>query len=361
MKRFLAMILTLAVLVGGSYVFASTAGSASDPLVSLSYLVDTVKAAVLKTAEEKIDEEIGGLMSDYTDRLELSANFNTSDHDFAGQFLELGLQEGGTVVLGATSCFMLTEGKAVVTVTQGELIDITTAEPVKDRTQIKLYHKYFATEDTEAVFRVYSTTAVGHVDGYYTAKEPTPFAPEEMFPDMFGHWANEYVTELYTLGIVDGVDTHRFNPDGKVTRGMLVTILGRVNGVQPSMYWETGFADVDINEWYGPYVAWARQCGLVDGFEDGSFRPKDNITREQMALIFTRFASYIGASLTEGEAIAFADQDKISSWAADAVVYAQKTGLINGKDGNRFDPRGTASRAEMCTVTSRFIRNARRG
>lgn len=356
MKRFVAMLLMLAALCGGAICFAA-AGGASDPLVSMSYLMDTVKAAIMKNVQTQTDKKIGGLISGYEKRLEGAAKFDTGSYEQSGKFIPVSISEGASLELGEFGCFMPLYGSTLITVESGEIVDITTGSAVKNRTMLAAYHKYFATEGAKASIRAYGSVS-GMVDGRYRLGEAEPIAAGETFCDMFDHWAADYVYELYSRGIVNGVETHVFAPNSTVTRGMLVTILGRVYGASTAQYSQSGFADVSMSAWYGPYVAWAKEAGLVDGYDDGSFRPEANITREQMALIFTRFAAYVNASLPEAAPQQFADSAKISAWAAPAVEYAQKTGLINGKNGNIFDPQGTATRAEICAVTSRFMEKA---
>ncbi len=354
MKRFIAMLLVFALLACGGYAFAE-GGGASDPLISLSYLLETLKNDIISKTESKTEEQVGGVIDSYIARLEASANFQSSNMLHTTQFAELLLEESAAVELGRFACFMPAVGKMVLRVEQGDVIDISTGNTVPDGTIMTIGHKYFAAENAVARVVSYTPEAYGFVDGYYNPIEPMGFLDNDMFYDMFDHWGKEYVYELYNSGVVNGVDDHRFAPNTTVTRGMLVTILGRVYGVNTAIYNDSGFADVEIGKWYGPYVAWARDCGIVDGYEDGSFKPETNINREQMALIFMRFANYVGAALSAEQVDAFADEEKISSWALDAVLYAQSTGLINGRDGNLFDPLGTATRAEICAVTSRFI------
>ncbi|MDD6189680.1 MAG: S-layer homology domain-containing protein [Clostridiales bacterium] len=353
MKRFIAMILIFAVIACGGYAFAA-GGGATDPLISLSYLIETVKNSIVSKAEAETEKQAGEVIDGYIQRLENSADFQSIDMSHAPQFIDIALEESMSLELGRFACFMPTQGKLVLRVGEGDVIDISTGNTVPDGTLMTLNHKYFAAENAVAWVVSYSREAAGFIDGYYKPGEAAGFAENEMFYDMFGHWGAEYVYELYNSGVVDGVDDHRFSPNTTVTRGMLVTILGRVHGIDTRLYRETGFTDVSIDKWYGPYVAWAQDTGIVEGYENGTFKPESNITREQMALILMRYAEYVGASLPEEEAAAFADEGKISSWALDAVLYAQRTGLINGKDGNKFDPLGTATRAEMCAVTSRF-------
>ena len=358
MKRFVAIVLVVAIVACGGYALAA-GGDAGDPLISLSYLIDTVKNTIIDITEAKVEEQVGSVYDGYIERLENASAFYSSDMSHVPQFTEVMLEESGCIELGKLACFMPTAGNMVLRVSEGDVIDISTGKTVADGTKMVLNHKYFAAENAVAKAVAYSSDASGFIDGYYRVSEGAGFVDNDMFYDMFGHWGAEYVYELYNIGVVNGTDDHVFSPNTKVTRGMLVTILGRVYGVNPNLYTESGFADVDINQWYGPYVGWAYQAGIVDGYDVDTFKPNNYITREQMALIFMRFADHASIALPETPAEPFADEEKINSWALDAVVYAQRTGLINGKDGNLFDPQGTATRAEMCAVTSRFLASVR--
>ena len=360
MKRFIAIVLIVSLVACGGYALAA-GGGASDPLISLSYLIETVKNTIIANTDAKVEEQVGAIYDGYIDRLESSSNFYSSDMSHAAQFTEVVLEESGSIELGKFACFMPTEGKMLLRVIEGDVIDISTGETVPDGTEMTLNHKYFAAENAVAKVVAYTPEASGFIDGYYNISGATGFINNDMFYDMFGHWGTEYVYQLYNIGVVNGTDDHVFSPNTRVTRGMLVTILGRVYGINPNLYTESGFADVDIAQWYGPYVGWAYQAGIVDGFDANTFKPNNYITREQMALIFMRFANHAGVVLNEVPAEPFADETEVSSWALDAVVYAQRTGLINGKDGNKFDPKGTATRAEMCAVTSRFLSTVQNG
>lgn len=356
MKRFIAMLLTFAVLAGGACCFAAAGGS-TNPLVSLTYLLETVKDSINKSAETQADKDIGGLIRGYTERLDAAAKFDVAENNemkYAGRFTPVDIETGAYITVGEFGCFMPSEGISVLSEVSGEVIDISSGKVISAGTVLTLNHKYFAAEETAARIRAYGKLG-GFIDGYYLVGEAEPFEAGEMFCDVINHWAKDYVYELYSAEIVNGVDTHIFEPDTKVNRAMLVTILGRVDGVNTSLYSSVDFNDVDIDEWYGPYVAWAQEAGIVDGYEDGSFKPTANITREQMAAIFERYTNYAGKTLDESEKEQFADYDNISQWAVGAVEFVQRAGLVDGKEGNRFDPLGTATRAEICAVTSRFI------
>jgi hypothetical protein len=354
-KSFIAMLLVVVVAAVGAHAYAAS-GGANDPLVSLSYLIGEFKQSLIKSSAEKDDEKVGGLISSYENRLDTAAaGMPDLSYDFAPGFSEISVEDGAYIHLDSLSCFMPVSGASVITADKGEVINISTGEVVPSGTQLKLYNKYFTAENTSASVRSYASPLSGMVEGSYSLDEAQPFGAEDMFLDISGHWGRDYILELYGRGTVNGVGTHVFQPDGKMTRAMIVTILGRISNETNLVYAESGFDDVDINSWYGSYVAWARDRGIVDGYGDGSFKPDLNVTREQLALIINRFAIYLRCNFPEEEKESFADRDKIDAWALDAVEYMQRTGLLSGKNGNLFDPLGTATRAEVCTVMSRFI------
>ena len=136
---------------------------------------------------------------------------------------------------------------------------------------------------------------------------------------------------------------------------MFTTVLGRASGVDTSSGYENVFTDVDPNEYYAPYIAWASSNGIVEGNGDGTFTPDENITREQMAKIFLDYYRYIGEGPEGAWAIAleYGDVDQISDWAVEGVMFCTLQGLLEGKENNMFDPKGNALRSEVATVLMR--------
>ena len=152
------------------------------------------------------------------------------------------------------------------------------------------------------------------------------------------------------------MDAHHFEPDRKVTRAMFVTILGRLYGLHDDFVAPISFSDVQEADWFAPYVTWAALSGIVTGYDDGTFGPNKEITREQMALILVRYCEAYDCRLEEDVDVpAFTDEESISPWALDAVLRSRRCGLINGREDGSFDPAGTATRAEMCAVMARLM------
>lgn len=172
-------------------------------------------------------------------------------------------------------------------------------------------------------------------------------------------WYSEAVRYVYEKGMMDGTDGGAFSPDAAMSRGMLATVLHRLEG-RPAVSGGTQFPDVPAGQWYTDAAAWAGETGIVEGYDDGNFGPNDPATREQMVTILYRYAKY-KEYFTEslGNAAAFPDGDTVSAYAADAVDWAIGNGLLQG-DGGLLFPGGGADRAQAAAVLMRFCENAAR-
>ena len=175
--------------------------------------------------------------------------------------------------------------------------------------------------------------------------------------DVSDHWAKSDIEFVVERGLLKGMDTHSFSPDTKMTRGMFATILGRLAKADVSRYNKSRFTDVASDTYYAASIEWASQNGIVNGIGDRTFAPNQPITREQMAVMMYNYAKIMGITLVQiNEELSFADSSEISEYAKEAVNIMQRAGIISGKDGNIFDPKGEATRAEVSAVLSRFIR-----
>ena len=180
--------------------------------------------------------------------------------------------------------------------------------------------------------------------------------PVPAFTDISGHWAKDNIIFAASRGLLSGTSETTFSPDTGMTRGMFVTALGRLAGVDPADYSTGKFTDVKADAYYAPYVNWAAKIGIVEGVTSTTFAPDININREQMAVIMENYAAKLGYTVPKAlEAVTFADNANISSWAREAVKSMQQAGVLAGKTNNRFDPAGTATRAEVATVLRRFV------
>ena len=153
-----------------------------------------------------------------------------------------------------------------------------------------------------------------------------------------------------------GVSDTEFAPKSNMTRAMLVTVLYRLED-EPKAAKKTSFSDVPGDTWYTEAVAWAAGEGIVLGVGDDRFAPNDNITREQIATILYRYAQKIGLDTSaKGDLNRFKDGKDVSSWAKDAMLWAEKVGLFQGDDNGNLSPGSNATRAEVSTLLERFVK-----
>ena len=180
-------------------------------------------------------------------------------------------------------------------------------------------------------------------------------APDLPFSDVTeSDWFYDAVTYAYENGLMDGVGMGLFAPNSETTRAQLVTILHRLAG-QPAPSGDSGFSDVETGTWYTDAVAWAAQNGIVNGVSDTQFAPGDDITREQLAVILYRYATYQGYDVSQrADLSGFVDAGTISTYAQEALSWANAQGLVLGFEDDSLRPQGNASRAQIAAVLMRF-------
>jgi len=171
-------------------------------------------------------------------------------------------------------------------------------------------------------------------------------------------WYYDDVMYVFRNGLMNGTSESPmlFSPILSTTRGMIVTILYRLMGSPDASALPNPFDDVAAGTWYYDAVKWAAANGIVKGYGDGKYGPADDITREQLASILDNYAEFAGLNLPAvKEYQAFADNSNIAGYAGGAVERLFKAGVIGGKPGNIFDPKGKATRAEVAAMLTRFI------
>ena len=183
-------------------------------------------------------------------------------------------------------------------------------------------------------------------------------AAEEMpFRDVAaGKWFYDAVKYVWERELMTGVAPDRFEPNGSMTRAMFVTVLGRLAGAEGS---ETNpFPDAKSGTWYSKYVGWAVDRGIVKGYEDGTFRPDTNLSREEMAACMARYIDAMGLNMPrENDAVyEFTDDDRIAGWAEGYVDVLRTAGIVRGDDNVNYNPKSEITRAEMATLIGNLIR-----
>ena len=168
-------------------------------------------------------------------------------------------------------------------------------------------------------------------------------------------WFADAVQYVSDNGMMNGTSETTFGPNETTTRGMIVTILYRLEG-EPETEATSAFADVAADMYYADAVNWAAANNIVTGYDDTSFGPDDTITREQMAAILYRYAQYKGYDVTTGGMALneYTDAGQISEYAVPAMQWANENGLITGSTATTIEPQGNALRAEVATILMRF-------
>ena len=227
--------------------------------------------------------------------------------------------------------------------------------------------KYFPTWRGHTFIGWYSERSLmNKVSGVYLTKDMTVYAGWRVdenpgtganpFTDVSEKdWFYGDVMFVYENGLMLGTSKTLFSPYGTATRGMMATILWRMEG-SPAPKGKNSFTDVEAGKWYADAITWTAENGIFAGYGKDKFGPDDPITREQLAAIFYRYADYKGYDLTvKGNLDKFKDADKITDYAKTAMQWAVGSGLVKGKSGNLLDPQGTATRAEIAAMLHRFI------
>lgn len=179
--------------------------------------------------------------------------------------------------------------------------------------------------------------------------------PSAKFTDVsVNDWFHAAVDCMVEKGIMAGVSSNTFAPGVTTTRGMIVTMLYNLES-KPAIS-GNAFKDVHAGEWYADAVNWAAGTGIVSGYGNSSFGPKNAVTREQLAVILMAYAEYKGYDVSgRADLSGYTDSSNISSWAETAMAWAVDSGIISGKGSGILDPSGEASRAEVAQMMKQFL------
>ena len=181
------------------------------------------------------------------------------------------------------------------------------------------------------------------------------------FLDIRTHWAKSAIESAVAKGLFAGTSPTTFHPDQAMNRAMLVTVLYRMEKEPAAEGRGKSFADVSAGAYYAKAVAWASDKGIVAGYSETQFGPEDTITREQLAVILNRYATYKGYNTSKtADLAAFQDADQISEWARVPVQWANAMKLLNGRTSTTLAPKGSATRAEVAKILVTFLDTVKR-
>ena len=258
---------------------------------------------------------------------------------------------GGSVTTKYTLSFDTNGGSAIAKVTKekGTTVDLGQYVPTREGyTFAGWYSDEALTQKVTSVKLNANTT----VYAKWTENAVTPTLP---FTDVkSGDWFYEAVQYVYDKGMMTGVSADRFAPASTTTRGMIVTILYRLEN-EPEVSGGSAFTDVENGAWYADAVAWAAANDIVNGTSATTFAPNSPITREQMAAILYRYAAYKGYDVSQkADLSGYTDAASISGYAKDALAWANAQKLITGVTDTTLNPQGSATRAQVATILMRL-------
>ena len=182
--------------------------------------------------------------------------------------------------------------------------------------------------------------------------------PVDPFKDTANNaWWHDGIHYCVQQGLMNGVASDQFAPNGTTTRAMIVTILWRMEG-SPATSYGMSFTDVPAGQWYTEAIRWAQSTGVVTGYDAKTFGPNDNVTREQLAAILYRYTAHKSGDVSKRSTLAqFTDVNQISSWALENIQWANAVGMVNGRTDTTIVPKGNATRAEAASMIQRFCQN----
>ena len=342
MKKRLLMGVLVPVILAGIVTLAG-ASSQSQVLVSRSYLTGTYWSDLKATVLSEVQKNTTYLYNDAVSRAGKGAGGGT---------FTAGTGVNGDVVTAPLGCGMIwTAGTGVVR--SGTLVDATEGKEVASGGALAVGHRYLAGTDVALV--VTSASAQWMAEGVWTVTPGAPVQPVDLpFTDVAqGQWYYDDVAYVYQNGLFSGVGSGRFDPYGKMQRGMMTTVLYRLAG-KPSVSYSAVFTDVPAGQWYTDGTIWAGQLGVVTGKGNGRFDLFSNVTRQEIATILYRYAEKMGCDMSQTAGLSgFTDGASVASWSRQAVSWAVGVGIIKGS-GGALRPTGDATRAEVAAMFHRF-------
>jgi hypothetical protein len=180
---------------------------------------------------------------------------------------------------------------------------------------------------------------------------------DNSFIDIAEHWAKDVINFVADLGVVKGYEDNTFRPNNSITRAEFLTILYNSGLADTSTSnIDVNFDDVSGNEWYYDYIKWGIENNLIVGYNDNTFRGDNVISRQETAVVISKFIELANIELEESEPIEFADADSIAQWAKEYVDVISAYGIATGDNNNCYLPTKDLTRAETATIISRILK-----
>lgn len=267
----------------------------------------------------------------------------------------VGKTENGTVTVAKEDKWATGGDEVTITVTpdKGYMLDDLTIT-TKGGKEVEVKDNGDGTYTFTMPESAITISATFAEDPDYVEPEPST-SVADIFDDIQpGAWYEDAVQFAYDEGIMTGTSKTTFEPNTTTTRGMIVSILHRLEG--NPVVTEESFSDVSADDWYGKAVAWASSKGIVGGYGDNTFQPNKAITREEMASILYRYAQYKDQDVSaRADLSKYTDAGQLGAWAEEVMQWANAEGLINGMTEDTLDPQGNATRAQVAAMFQRYL------
>ena len=359
-----------------SYTVTGTA-AIPDTVQNPNNISNTVTIMVLVVAEKSVAAPIASVSSGTYDEIQYVYLYNLTDgaeiyytvNGRTPSTMSTRYNENTTITISADTTLMVIAVKDGVTsevATYTYTINAAEPDPTPAPTPTPVPSPTFpsipttkpnteednsASDTTPAVTEETDTVK----DGYAVCSKNDE-CPLAAYTDLdVGAWYHDGVHYCLENGIMNGYTADTFGPNDSITRAQAVTILWRIDGSSEAA--DTAvFSDVAQNTYYTTAVAWATENGIVLGYEDGTFHPNDNVTREQLAAILYRYAAFCGLDMTVDDTAildSYSDAQSIGNWALTAMQWVCENGILNGTESGLM-PQGTATRAQSAAIFQRF-------
>ena len=354
MKKLLTITLSILLLL---LITLGAAGGASDPLVTRRWLEGEYRATLVRDLNAAIDKIYDNQYRVLTSRIDRGTPLTAPAGYTAAPSGGVSLASGQSLNVAQGTSFTVKSGDVSVRLVNGTVLDLTDGTVKSSLFTATVNHRYFTAEDTMVVITSQGRATLA-VDGYIKL-DGEALTHHPVFKDVsVDAWYYSAVDYAYSNALFSGTTATTFSPDVAMTRGMFVTVLGRLAGVNAAS-WASNtsqFKDVATNAYYAPYVRWASANNIVLGYSDNTFKPDESVTREQMAALMYRYELWQrGGSVTydASKATAYPDYNKVSDWAREPIQWAIANGIINGSNGNIL-PQNTATRAQVAQIAMNY-------
>lgn len=333
-------------------------GTESDPLLSVSYLMDVLFPQMEASITEQIREGTAAVLEGALSRVDEIGNAAAEDPSgpswsYSGQYETLRLKRGDVLTLSVGSGVLWLNGRGTA---NAGLVCVTSADELPENGELASLHRYLNGGEATAVVTVLSDAAQLSVEGSWllvqSEEDTTQFYDLVSAKD----WFYPGVRFVIDRGLFFGISETEFSPLTNMDRSMLASILYRMEG-SPEMEYCGTFSDVAEGLWYTAGVEWAASVGVVSGVGDGSYHPTEPLTREQIASMLYRYAGrYLGMDVSvSGDLTVFTDGDTVSPWAVTSMSWAVGARIISGTNQGALLPGNYATRAEVATMLRSFI------